>query len=503
MITNKQRSDLTLNKKDKICRKIIEYGILGVIVFSPLPAASVYGWSILAIELAVLVMTAAYILMGEKPQNNELLSESLKWPKYLFCGLFIFIFFQLIPFPSFLVKIFSPSIHSFRSLFSSGFSSPKFMSFSLIPSHTLREGLELLSYFLLGFLIVKTVTRKQQIMRIFYVLVGMGIFEALYGMFELYNRNPSILFYKKIYNLDSVTGTFVNRNHFSGYLEMIIPLAIGIITARIDLFSLGRLKRREKVARLSERRLGVNVILFAGVIVMAVAIILSKSRAGVFLLVFIFILFFELQVLYSGRARDHQRLIRNFLKVSFLVIIVFSIYIGVGTTIERFSLDKLKVDEGRPVYWGKVTTIIGDYPLFGTGLGTFASVYPAYDEDLRDLRLSHAHNDYLEYLAELGIIGMILLFGGVAFVVVSSFLIWRVRRHPEVKGLAAGGIVAIVAILTHSITDFNLHIPANMVLFSVVVSLTMATAFYKRDKVLNKNKLKETRKWDGQEETKS
>jgi len=93
--------------------------------------------------------------------------------------------------------------------------------------------------------------------------------------------------------------------------------------------------------------------------------------------------------------------------------------------------------------------------------------------------VSHAHNDYLEYLSELETVGLILLLGGIAFIVVNSFLIWRVRRHPEVKGLALGGIVAIAAILIHSIADFNLHIPANMVLFTVVLSLTAVTAFYK------------------------
>ena len=107
MIRKRNRSDLTLGKKDRICKKIIDYGILGVIIFSPLPAASVHEWSILVIELAVLVMMAAYILMRERPKKNELLSLSLKWPKFLFVGLFIFIFFQILPLPNFLIKIFS------------------------------------------------------------------------------------------------------------------------------------------------------------------------------------------------------------------------------------------------------------------------------------------------------------------------------------------------------------------------------------------------------------
>ncbi len=353
------------------------------------------------------------------------------------------------------------------------------MSLSLIPSHTLREGLELLSYFLLGFLIVKNVTRRQQIMRIFYVLVSMGIFEAFYGMFELYNKNPRILFFEKRFYLDTVTGTFVNRNHLSGYLEMIIPLAIGLIIARIDLFSLAGLKWREKVLRLSRKGFSTNLIISGGIILMSLAIIFSRSRSGVFLLIFAFILFFELTVLYFGRVRDQQKWVKNFLKVSFLIIILISLYVGIDATIERFALDKF-LHEGRPVLWSNVTSIVGDFPLFGTGLGTFASVYPAYEEHRMPGHLSHAHNDFLEYLSELGAVGMIFLFGGIAFMVVSSFLIWRVRRYPQVKGLALGGIVAIVVILIHSIADFNLHIPANMVLFTVVLSLTAVTAFYKR-----------------------
>lgn len=306
-------------------------------------------------------------------------------------------------------------------------------------------------------------------------------------MFELYNKNPRILFYKKIYDLDSVSGTFVNRNHFSGYLEMVIPLAIGLIIARVNLSSLSGLKWREKLLRLSEKGVSTNLMIFAGIIIMSLAIIFSKSRSGVFLLVFSFILFFELTVLYFGRARHQQRWIKNFLKVSFLIITFTSLHIGIGATIERFALDKLLL-EGRPLYWSNVTPIAGDFPLFGTGLGTFASVYPAYDESGPPVHLSHAHNDYLEYLSELGLVGLILLLGGILFMVVSSFLITRMRRHPEVKGLALGGIVASVAILIHSVTDFNLHIPANMVLFTVVLSLTMVTAFYKRREQNKTNK---------------
>jgi len=468
-----------LSKKDRICQKIIEYGILGVIIFSPLPAASVSDWSILVIQLAVLIMMAAYFLMREKLQNNEFLSLSLRWPRYLFLGLFIFIALQIIPLPKFLVKFLSPNAYSFQELFALDFSKLKFISLSLIPSHTLRTGLELLSYFLLGFLIVNIVTRRYQIRRIFYVLIVMGVLEAFYGFFEFYNQNPRILFYRKTYYLDSVTGTFVNRNHFSGYLEMIIPLALGLIITRIDLFALSGLKWREKFLRLSEKGLATNILLSLGVMAMSIAIIFSKSRTGAFLLVFTFILFFALTTLYFGMAGSQRKWIKNFLHIIFLVVIIISLYIGIGATLDRFALDQL-LQEQRPLYWANTIGIFSEFPIFGAGLGTFPSIYPDYEQQGTLVRIVHAHNDYLEYLAELGVVGSLLLLGGILFVFVTSFLIWRLRRYPQAKGLALGGIIAVINILIHSVVDFNLHIPANMVLFSVVLSLTVVIAFYKR-----------------------
>jgi len=338
-------------------KKIIEYGILGLIIFSPLPAASVYEWSILVIQLTVLVMIVAYFFMKKKPETSESLTQVLRWTRYLFVGLFFFIFIQIIPMPKFFVKILAPKTYSFQELFSADFSKIEFMSLSLIPSHTVREGLELVTYFLLGFLIVKTVTSRRQIRKIFSLLIIMGVFEAFYGLFELYNKNPRILFYKKIYNLDSVTGTFVNRNHLSGYLEMIFPLAIGLIIARGNLFSLAGMKWREKVNRLAGKGVSTNLIIIIGIIFMALGIIFSKSRAGIFLLVFTFILFFEFTILFFRKERHQKKWIKNFLKVNFIIITIVSLFIGIGTVRERFTMDSLLQQE-RPLYWRNVVTII-------------------------------------------------------------------------------------------------------------------------------------------------
>ncbi len=466
------------SKNDRISQKVIEYGILGLIIFAPLPAGSVNEWSRLVIALAVLVMLAAYILMNNHPHSNKYLTQAWKWPRILFVGFFAFIIIQILPIPISIVKFLSPGIYAVQNQFSSDFGSMSFLSFSLIPSRTLQQALELLSYFILGFLIVKTITKRAQILRIIYVLLGMGTFQAIYGFFELYNKNPHILFYKKYYYLENVTGTFVNRNHFSGYLEMIIPLALGLIITQIHILSVPGLSWREKLLYLSDRKLASFVLVMLAMVAMSMGLIFSHSRSGIFLLALNFILFIGLTTQYF-RAEGQQNVwINRFLTGIFLIIILFALQIGIGSALERFSEDNL-LHSARPTYWAKTVDTISDFPLFGTGLGTFTSLFPDWEEGGTPKRLYHAHNDYLEYLSELGIIGMSLLLGGIILVFVKSIMFWRSNRHNKLWAVSLGGLVSLICILVHSITDFNLHIPANMLLFSVVLSLTSVAVFNK------------------------
>ncbi len=157
---------------------------------------------------------------------------------------------------------------------------------------------------------------------------------------------------------------------------------------------------------------------------------------------------------------------------------ILCLYVGVSKTIERFELDEL-LSGGRPHYWGSVMMTIKDFPLVGTGLGSFSTVYPAYATTRTYALLGHAHNDYFEYMSELGIVGILFLLGGVVFIVWKTFLTWYKRRDAEVKGMALGGMISIFIIGIHSFTDFNLHIPANMMLFTVILTLTYVTAYYR------------------------
>jgi O-antigen ligase len=461
-------------------KKVLEYGLLALLLWSPLPAASVEEWSIFAVELAVAVLAAAYVLLDPKPGLNPHLPPLLKTMRPFAAAFFGLVAFQVLPLPAALVRFLSPGSYEFRRLYDSGFAGSKFMTLSIAPSATLREALFLAALFILGFLVLRTVVRGRQIRTIITVLVCSGVFQALYGLFELTRDEPRLLFYKKAFSLDSVTGTFVNRNHFSGYLEMIIPLALGLAAARMNMMTFGVKGFREKLLLWTSKGVLGNVLILAAVTVMSLAVVLSHSRSGLVVLGFSVFLFLGLTVVSYSRMGYRQPWIGKSIRATFLVVTALAVAVGVGSTVRRFALDDL-LHEDRPLYWANTADIVGDFPVFGTGLGTFASAYNAYEIRTGDeLALVHAHNEYLEYVAELGVAGTVILFGGILTLAVQAYRAWRKRRNPQVRALALGGIVSLAGAGVHAFTDFNLHIPANMVLFTVVLSLTVVMAYYRK-----------------------
>ncbi len=456
-------------------RKIVEFGLIGLLILSPLPAASVPDWSILVIQLTAIFLIICYVLMAAKGNPDNQREDTLKWPKYLLMGFWLYVLFQLIPLPKALVKVLSPETYAFTESYAPDFASLKFLSLSLIPSNGLKAALALLPYFLIGFLTIKTIKTRAQIVRMFSVLFAMGIFEAVYGLLELYSRAPRILFYEKVHDMNVVSGTFVNRNHFAGYMEMLIPVSLGLILARGGMPSFSGLEWKDKILRLPDKKAMVGLLLSLGVIVMSLSLVLSRSRSGVFILVLIFVLFLSSSISARGKKANRKRGTWIFLISVFIVIMVLSLLIGMDATFERFSWDRLQ-REDRTEIWKPTWDMFVDFPVFGTGMGTFGDLYPMMEFDGEIFTVSHAHNDYLEYLSELGIIGASLLWGGVIFVFVMCFLKWRKRKESPLRGLGLGGMIAVFSLMVHGLTDFNFHIPANLLLFAVLISLMYAAA---------------------------
>ena len=129
--------------------------------------------------------------------------------------------------------------------------------------------------------------------------------------------------------------------------------------------------------------------------------------------------------------------------------------------------------QARFVVWGGVLEMLKQFPFLGTGPGTFAYAYTQYQPPGLNLRFTMAHNDYLQFAAESGLpVLAVLLWGLVA-------MYWRgfkkmANSSRLVRGTALGALAGITAILVHSIFDFNLHIPANALLFTVLCAVAAA-----------------------------
>jgi hypothetical protein len=119
--------------------------------------------------------------------------------------------------------------------------------------------------------------------------------------------------------------------------------------------------------------------------------------------------------------------------------------------------------------------LIKKFPLAGTGLGTFTDVYPRVKPDDFKGHFDNAHNDWIELLVETGAIGLILAILAVGIYFFSLIKVLRKRDDPYVKGLGVGVLGSSAAIFAHSMVDFNFHLPANAILFAVILGLGFTT----------------------------
>jgi O-antigen ligase len=136
--------------------------------------------------------------------------------------------------------------------------------------------------------------------------------------------------------------------------------------------------------------------------------------------------------------------------------------------------------EGRISIWKDTLHLVRDYPLTGAGLGTFGLAFRHYQTDLVNLYVDHAHNDYLEFAADTGLLGVALLFLPILYLffkMIVSFLVDPRRYRPAVT---LGCIGSTLGMLIHSATDFNLQIPANALIFAVVLGMGYKAACVER-----------------------
>jgi O-antigen ligase len=289
-----------------------------------------------------------------------------------------------------------------------------------------------------------------------------GIAESLYGMLEFFSGHRYIL------NLDmkasSVTGTFINRNYFAGYLLMVIPLSVGYFFSRKAFQRSRFLGWRHWLSSLD----GKTVIVAFGIIVMIVGLLFSASRMGIMSL----LLSFSLLSFLFRKSQKGQRVSRAIVLI-FGLALLWAAWVGLDAVVSRFFAASEDL-ETRWKVWVNTFQIFKDFPLLGSGLGTFIHIFPRYRSfHVRGL-FTHAENDFLQLLSEVGLIGVGLLlfaFGFLFFRAVRA--IHSLDSRDSKKYIGIGGLMGILALMLHSLFERNIQIPSNAFLYTFIFALIL------------------------------
>jgi putative inorganic carbon (hco3(-)) transporter len=439
---------------------VIFWGLCAGLVFIPLPFGGDVPWAVFAFECAVFAL-AALDLTNRHPaskrdrghEGTEGRSVGARFPIFLkfLLGLFLAVAaLQLIPLPPAVLKVLSPRTASL--LHEMG--AVGWRPLSLAPALSFSELAHFLFYGVFAFLVYRHVGTRRRLETFTLVLLAVGLIESFYGLAKLLAGSPRIPGFRGDNPLGRATGTFIDHDHFAGLLEMLFALALGYLLAKAE-------RKGDAPGR-------VRWTILCGIVVVIIGlgIVFTRSRSSIFIL-FAIIALAAAAVWAGGQAKRFARIVWT---VAVMVIFAAAA-VGVKPVVERFAKENMaRARDVRLGFYANTLKYIRAFPG-GTGLGTFAQVYPMFETRSESGPLDHAHNDYLEVLAESGAVGggALILFAvtGVAWIL----LRWLMMRDPLARGIALGALLGVVALLLHSFTYFNLRNPANAVYFMTLYAL--------------------------------
>lgn len=439
---------------------LISVGLLACLFFTTLAFGAVEPWSIAIFGLLVTGLSALWVVKSFIDRQVRLILPSIAWPLIALLVL-----------------------GAFQSLSKVDESGRRF-AISMDVEAT-RLTLEVLLILFLSFLLFANffVTGKRLLwFRNFLILFGLAL--SVFGLIQKFTWNGK--YYWMIQPSTAPTspfGSFVNHNHFAGFVEMIVPIPVSMILIRV---------------------VQKEIAIFYGfaAAMMGVAIFLSLSRWGMVSLAasMVFVIFFSLPPAIKRARRLETGVWRSVVlpRIGAVALIAFSIGIGVYWTgasdvLERVGQVEVQSElrgsgdeksgflESRGPIWRDTLAMIRENWVTGVGLGAFETAYPIYSKGNGSVVVSQAHNDYLQMIADCGVLG-----GAIAIwfvIVLFKNLVRAIQHHDElmsVMALGCGG--GLTAMLVHSLFDFNLQIPSNALLFLALTAIVSNTQVSTRER---------------------
>jgi O-antigen ligase len=335
------------------------------------------------------------------------------------------------------------------------------MGMTAVAFSTRIEILKLSALALVFFLAVQAFETLEDWTSLAWFLLVLGFAVSVLGILQHFTFNGKLYWFRELRYGGIPFGPYVNRNHFAGLVELIIPTGLSVLLLRAE--------NRDRMP-----------LLMVFTLIPIGALFLSASRGG------IAAFFLEVGlIVILGILRGHGR--NQVVAGAILVLLAggFVVWLGAGRALDRFqAYRKLEISENRRTEMVRDSwRIFLDHPLTGTGFGTLQDVFPRYETLYDGATVNHTHNDYIEVLAETGAVGGII---GACFLLLFFDAAWkRIAKSKNRLDLALhiAAFSACCAFLAHSLVDFNLHIPANALAFltqaALATSATPARVTYK------------------------
>jgi O-antigen ligase len=378
---------------------------------------------------------------------------------------------QSVPLPAWLVLNLSPGADSFLRQFRVAYQPTDLRTLSLDPAATRVVLAEVVA---LALLLVggARLLRRWNIARLVHQLMALALVVALIGIVQRALLDPDGMliygFWRPRQN-GSPFGPFVNRNHFAGWMVMLLPVVLAYGWALILDAQRRGWQGTGGWARWVSGVEGNRVVLVGtSALIMALSLVMTGSRSGIVaatLAATLFVAFAWKEV--AGRAR-------LVLIATVLALLVGALaWAGAGAVVSRFGRAPQEIS-GRLSAWGDTLRIAGDFPLVGTGLGAYRQAMLLYQTRDLEALYAQAHNDYLQLIAEGGALVVVP-----AGAVLAMLLVAARRRlsEPEddpvtfwVRRGAAAGLLGVAA---QSVVEFSLQMPGNAVLCVILMALVI------------------------------
>jgi len=448
------------------------YILIGLYLLAPLPLGSVGMDMVYLICSVTYALSAFWCLLFIYDKAHLSRSFRKSWPILLLWVLYlIYIFLQaksadLAPYSPLAMRI--HDVSNITGL-------PTTPTISIHSHATMMQGWLSLSYFLIFCLTLLVVRSHKRLKTLAYTIAACGVIQACYGIFMAMSGFDSSGMGDRIAH-----GSFFNRNHFAGYLEMCLPVAIGLLagSARTPQTQYGW---REWVQQSVRFLLSQKASLRIGILIMALGLILSRSRMGnSAFLISLTLVTLTFSTFTNGTFR--ARLLILWATILTIDVTILGSYFGLEELQQRLVQTTTTEVSNRVDISDHLQYYVFDYQPWGSGLGTFRDAFKAYQSEIIRIDYDYAENDYLQFLGELGMVGSAPL----ALMIVASLgLAVRGAYQTQqlfIKGMNLAFVMALVSLLIHSSVDFNLQIPANSMLLVTLLALPWITPYLSKKK---------------------